>query len=89
MSKRADQNRVGDDRDAEGDASRLSRRHADSTLPLLFRFLLSLVVLLGSFAYLFVAQPDQIVTAAILAAVGAVITYWFVSKVTNPPGGPS
>lgn len=53
-------------------------RAADQTLPFLFRFLLSLVVLVGSFVYLFVAKPETIIVTALLGFNAAVITFWFV-----------
>lgn len=63
-----------------------SRRTADATLPYLYRFLLSLVVLVGSFIYLFIAKPDNIIVAAMLGFNGAVITYWFIT--TSSGSGP-
>lgn len=56
------------------------RRTVDETLPTILRFILSLVIILGCFGYLFLAKPNEVITAAVLAFVGTVISFWFVFK---------
>lgn len=69
---------------ADANRNAANRRATDRTLPYLFMFLLSGLVIVGGFLFLHFDKPDQVVQGAILAAIGTVLAFWFVKL---PKGG--